>query len=255
MGFMGDNIASDGLLAIDFCHHGGRRQVAIWGQVLPWGPEPSAGWRVPPGRGSPLAKDRGVIYRPPMTWNDAFLELFDRCVAAYRGGNPRFESYYMPEDLVFLASIGCQTREFFDFVEDFCEEGQPSASTALLVAAVRRDYFLTAPHGVAGGGREAAGQALVTQDDLPTFGDELAGLVYLPRILAKARGKLRGTLDPDLMFGCGGDRKFLNQHGGIPPADFLRRVWAYGDDEEKLADWVAQQGTAEGTRTGGEGVV
>ena len=105
-----------------------------------------------------------------MTWNDTFLALFDRCVAAYRSGNLEFDTYYTRADLAFLAEIGCQTREFFDFVEDFCEEGVPSATTALLIAAVRRDYFLTVQKGGAGG-------RLLTRDDLPTFGDELAGIV------------------------------------------------------------------------------
>lgn len=169
-----------------------------------------------------------------MTWNDAFLALFDRCVTTYQSGDRDYQNYYTATDLDFLASIGCQTREFYDFIEDFCEEGLPSSSTALLVAAVRRDYFLT----VLGG---KTGATVITAADIPTFGDELDGMTYLPRILAKARAKLRGELDPDLMFGCGGDRNFLAKHGDIHPADFLRHVWASGSDEQKLASWVKLQ--------------
>ena len=167
-----------------------------------------------------------------MHWNDTFLALFDRCVTLYRGGNKNFGTYYTPDDLLFLSSIGCRTREFFDFVEDFCEDNTPSPSTALLVAAVRRDYFLTVQHGI------PTGEAYLTRDTVPSFGEELAGIHYLPRILAKARAKLRGTLDPDLMFGCGGDRNFLRKHGGIHPADFLRQVWAADDDDRRVADWI-----------------
>ena len=170
-----------------------------------------------------------------MTWNDTFLALFDRCVASYRRGNQDWTTYDSPEDLAWLAGIGCQPREFFDFVEDFCEEGEPTAATALSVAAARRDYFLTVQQGVPSG-------RVVTCDDLPTFGDDLNGIPYLPRILTKARAKLRGELDADLMFGCGGDRNFLRKQGAIAPADFLRQVWAAGDDDGKLADWVAKQG-------------
>lgn len=169
-----------------------------------------------------------------MTWDETFLYLFDRCATAYRGGNRDFESYYSAADLAFLASIGCKPREFFDFVEDWCEDGAPSPSTALLVAAVRRDYHLTHPG-------EAAPARLLTRDDIPTFGDELHGMAYLPRIIAKARAKLRGALDPDLMYGCGGDRRFLRTHGDIHPADFLRRVWAAREDDDKIATWVAAQ--------------
>ena len=64
---------------------------------------------------------------------------------------------------------------------------------------------------------------------------------YLPRLIAKGRAKLRGELDPDMMFGCGGDRKFLKNHGDIHLADFLRQLWAAGDDDLKLATWIQQQ--------------
>jgi hypothetical protein len=168
-----------------------------------------------------------------MTWDDTFMALFDRCVAEYRRGNREFESYYQPCDRVFLETIGYKPREFFDFVEDFCEDGLPSPTAALLVAAVRRDYLQTHPE-------TARPARLLTRDDIPTFGHELEGIAYLPRILAKARAKLRGELDPDLMFGCGGDRRFLRNHGNIHPADFLRRVWAAGDDDSKLVQWIRE---------------
>lgn len=169
-----------------------------------------------------------------MTWNDTFLALFDRCAAAYQSGNQDFESYYTDDDRGFLAEIGCQTREFFDFVEDYCSEGEPSISTALLIAAVRRDYFLTIQGGIPSDKR-------LTRDDVPPFGEELNGMAYLPRLLAKGRAKLRGELDPDLMFCCGGDRNFFAKHGNIHPADFLRNLWSAGTDDQKIAAWVMEQ--------------
>jgi hypothetical protein len=170
-----------------------------------------------------------------MTWNETFLALFDRCAAQYRAGNKDFETYYSPQDLQFLSEIGHQPREFFDFVEDYCDSGVPEISTALLVAAVRRDYFLAVQY------RQPSQGKRLTRDDVPSFGEELGGFTYLPRIIVKARAKLRGELDPDLMYGCGGDRNFLSKHGDIHPADFLRRVWAAGDDDTKIAAWVAGQ--------------
>lgn len=184
---------------------------------------------------SGLPRLRSCATARAMTWNDRFLELFDRCVTAYRAGNSDFESYYSETDRAFLAEIGCQSREFFDFVEDYCEEGEPTVSTVLLVAAVRRDYFLAVQKGVPDGGTP------LTRDEVPIFGEELAGIAYLPRILAKARAKLRGGLDPDLMYGCGGDRNFLRKHGDIHPADFLRRVWAASEDDLKISAWVKEQ--------------
>jgi len=170
-----------------------------------------------------------------MTWDKSFLELFERCVASYHSGNKNFESYYNPEDLEFLNSIGYQPREFFDFVEDFCDEGTPSPSTALLVAAARRDYFLVVQKG------QNSNAPRLTRDSIPSFGETLADIPYLPRILAKARAKLRGELDPDLMYGCGGDRNFLRKNGHLHPADFLRQVWDSGDDEQKLVAWIQGQ--------------
>ena len=171
------------------------------------------------------------FHLPRMNWNDSFENLFSRCATEYRKGNFDYTKDYTPDDLEFLKTIGYKTREFFDFIEDFVDESEPSPSTALLVAAVRRDYFLVEQEG-------KASDKKITKDDLPSFGEELAGIAYLPRILVKARAKLRGELDPDLMFCCGGDRNFLAKNGNIPPADFLRHVWASGGDDSKVVEWL-----------------
>ncbi len=166
-----------------------------------------------------------------MNWNDTFEKLFARCAADYKAGNFDYNKDYTAEDLEFLGSIGYKRREFFDFIEDSVDEGEPSASTALLVAAVRRDYFLVEQNG-------KASDKEITKEDLPSFGEELDGMDYLPRILVKARAKLRGELDPDVMFCCGGDRNFLSRNGNVPPADFLRHVWASEGDDSKVSEWL-----------------
>lgn len=167
------------------------------------------------------------------TWNNHFLDLFARSEKRYRDGDTDYEGYYNGADQSLLASIGYRPREFFDFIEDYCEEGGPSPSTALLIASVRRDFFKVVMRG-------QTAEPVVTHDTIPARPEELDGFPYLPRILAKARGKLRGELDPDLMFGCGGDRDFLDEHG-LHPADFLRQVWAAEDDDAKVAAWVRAQ--------------
>ena len=139
-------------------------------------------------------------------------------------------SYYSEEDLSFLRSIGYKPRELFDFVEDLADEGVPTESTALLVAAVRRDYFLTMQDG-------QPSEREITSNDIPGRGEELGGIAYLPRIMAKAHAKLRGELDPNLMFCCGGDRGFLSKHN-LHPADFLRHLWAANGDDEKMLSFV-----------------
>jgi hypothetical protein len=169
-----------------------------------------------------------------MTWNEQFLHLFDTCTARYQNGERDYNEWFTDGDIQLLEQIGYKTREFFDFVEDFCDKQNPSPSTALLIAAVRRDYFHTIQ-------KHQKSDKTLTHDELPTFGDTLNDIAYLPRILTKARAKLRGELDPDLMYSCGGDLNFLKNNGDIHPADFLRQVWAAGDDDQKLASWVAAQ--------------
>lgn len=165
-----------------------------------------------------------------MTWDQTFTELFDRCLALYKGGNEDFSSYYTAEDRAFLGSIGYGEREFFDFIEDYADEGVPAPSTALLIAAARRDYFTVVQEGEVQNRNVGSG-------DVPARDATHSGMEYFPRIVAKAQAKLKGQLDPDLMFSCGGDRAFLakvSKH----PADFLRRVWASEGDLDELAAWL-----------------
>lgn len=169
-----------------------------------------------------------------MTWNDQFTVLFSECLEKYTAGNKDFSSYYSAEDITFLQSIGYKPRELFDFVEDLADDKTPSASTALLIASVRRDYLYTMQNG-------QLSDHEISTADLPTFGDTLDGMSYFPRILAKARAKLKGELDPDIMYGCGGDRKFLKNHGNIHLSDFLRNVWSSGESDQHIIDYVRSQ--------------
>jgi len=169
---------------------------------------------------------------PAYSWPSGFHQLFDRCCEQYRSGNHDFDSYYSEADLKFLARLGYKTRELFDFVEDHVDSrgGEPSAETALLIASVRRDYLQVVMQG-------ASSDQVLLPADLPERDAELGGYPWLPRIIAKARGKLQGELDPDIMYGCGGDRGFLSGVD-IHPADFLRAVWSAGDNDEKILEFV-----------------
>ena len=127
-------------------------------------------------------------------WNERFLSLFNHCLEQYERGNANFNSYYSEDDLSFLRGIGCKPRELFDFVEDHGTD--LPASTALLVAAVRRSYFLQEQ-----GGKPSRTE--INPADLPPKPEAVAGIPWLPRIIAKARAKLRGEMHPDIMFGVG----------------------------------------------------
>lgn len=169
------------------------------------------------------------------TWDQTFRALYDRCVAAYKGGNTDFQSYYSADDLAFLHAIGYKPREFYDFVEDHVDYGDPSPETAILIAAVRRDYLHTIMKG-------EPSTHEISASDLPAKDAQLDGIRWLPRILKKAQAKLRGELHPDMMFSCGGDRAFLREHD-IHPADFLRVVWAadHGQNVEKVFAYVRKR--------------
>jgi len=163
-------------------------------------------------------------------WDSTFAELYHRCVERYRGGDQDFTKYYSDDDLLFLTSIGYKTREFFDFVEDYVEYGEPSLTTAVMIANVRRDYLKYEMNG-------QLSSRILSPGDLPARHAEMGGIAWLPRILAKARAKLRGELDPDSMYCCGGDRGFLRACD-IGPCDFLHAVWCAGDDDDKILAFV-----------------
>lgn len=166
------------------------------------------------------------------TWDTTFRELFERCAKLHRAGDTRGAKWFTTEDKAFLTAIGHTTQEFFDFVDDHCRYGAegPTFETALLVAAVRRDYFKVVM------GSKFSGK-IVAPSELPPKPAAVDGIPWLPRLIVKARAKLRGEMDPDTMFGCGGDRGFFEQHK-LHAADFLRVTWAAGDDDRKIIDFV-----------------
>jgi hypothetical protein len=163
-------------------------------------------------------------------WNQEFATLYDKAVTAYRNGTRGAASFFDAGELGFLASIGHTAQELYDFAEDAVNHGEPDFGTALTVAAARRDYFLHVQKG------KASGKVAATST-LKAKTDAVDGIEWLPRIIQKARIKLAGEMDQDLMFGCGGDRAFLKKFD-IHPADFLRYVWAAKDDDRKIIDWV-----------------
>jgi Domain of unknown function (DUF5069) len=164
-------------------------------------------------------------------WDTTFLSLFRRCEQSYRSGQTHFSTWFNSGDTDFLNSIGCGQQEFFDFVDDHCRYPDgPSEETALLVAGVRRDYLWVVQKGI-------PSTKTVAPSDLPAKSAAISGIPWLPRLIAKARAKLRGEMDSDTMYGCGGDRAFFAQHR-VHPADLLRVVWAAGDDDQKIIDFV-----------------
>jgi hypothetical protein len=163
-------------------------------------------------------------------WRETFGQLFDKAVERYRGGHEKAVGLVDEQGHAFLESIGYTEQEFFDFVEDFAKAGEPSPELALRIAAVRRDYFLKEQNGLFTLRR-------ISMEHLPAKTDELEGIVWLPRLIPKALAKLRGEMPPELMYGCGGDRRFFKANN-VDGADFLRKVWETRGNQAAILSWV-----------------
>jgi len=164
------------------------------------------------------------------SWIPHFKEVHARGVAAWRSRNRSPATMFSAEDVVFLESIGCSAQELFDFVDDLEDYGEPDFETVLAVQAIRSAYFLEVM-----GGHVSSHRA--TMAELPSKAAAVDGISWLPRLIVKARLKLRGEMPVDLMYGCGGDRPFLRRMKTTLPA-FLQLVWDCGDDDRKIVDTV-----------------
>ncbi|UQT45536.1 hypothetical protein M5E88_04755 [Akkermansia muciniphila] len=44
----------------------------------------------------------------------------------YHEGHRNVDGFFTDQEIIFLSSIGCRTRELFDFVETYARTGEPS---------------------------------------------------------------------------------------------------------------------------------
>ena len=167
-------------------------------------------------------------------WEEEFRKIYAKARRAYLDGATDAATCIAAADRPFLAGIGCSAQELFDLVEDDVTVGEPGIDRAVGITRVRREYFREVD-----GGR-ASGRTLGAAD-IPSPSATLGGIAWLPRILAKARAKLRGELPPELMYSCGGDRRFLRDNG-LEADAFLKAVWKAGDDEASILDYVRRRG-------------
>jgi hypothetical protein len=163
-------------------------------------------------------------------WTRRLRELYDKALVLYRSGNEDLSSYFTADETEFLASIGLKPINVFDFAEDVAEAGEPDWDTFLLIAAARRDYFLYEQNG-------AQNKSETSADELPEPDAELGGMRWLPRIIKKAECFLHGGLCHEIMYCCGGDRRFLKAYN-LHPADFLRAVWAAKGSGREVLEFV-----------------
>ena len=163
-----------------------------------------------------------------------FRALYDKAVAQYGAGVRSADGLFSAEEKAYLAANGITTQHLYDYAEDHHGyDGEPGPQQALGIELVRRDYFLNVQ-----GGRPSGN--VLDDAKLPTKTEAIRGITWLPRLLPKARAKLRGELPPSLMFGCGGDRRFFKEHD-IVPAEFLALVWRHEKDDAAIVDWVVRR--------------
>ncbi|MGJ3242059.1 MAG: DUF5069 domain-containing protein [Opitutales bacterium] len=159
--------------------------------------------------------------------------IWEDAVSKYEAGNREPEGYFDADTLNWLKSNGLDVMDVYDYAEDYVGSGEPDFTTFAQICEIRRDYFFQEQSGV-------PSDEQVDMDNLPAKDSEIEGIVWLPRILPKARGKLRGELPADLMYSCGGDRKFLKDND-LHPAEFLSVVWNSQGDDRKVIDYVARR--------------
>ena len=162
-----------------------------------------------------------------------FVALHERAAAQYAQGRG-LDGFFSADDAAWLAANGITTQHMYDYAEDFNKyAGEPGVHQALAIELVRRDYFLNVQDGKPSGTK-------LDPATLPGKTDAIRGIAWLPRLLIKARAKLRGELPDSLMFCCGGDRNFFKDHD-IVPAEFLSVLWRNEGNDAAVVDWVVKR--------------
>ena len=158
------------------------------------------------------------------------VQIWEKAVGLYQNGQRDSATFPIEEDLPFLSSIGMNKMDVFDFAEDWVLEGTPDLATFLLIHEQRRNYFFEIQ-------KKVPSSKVLDPSTLPAKTDNIEGIHWLPRIIPKARAKLRGELPASSMFCCGGDRNFFKTYD-IHPAEFLRVVNKAKEQDQVIIDWV-----------------
>jgi hypothetical protein len=170
------------------------------------------------------------------TFTQTFHTLYDKAALLYDNGRQGASTYFTQKETDWLIANGLTAQHLYDYAEDRHKYGEPDYGTALAIELIRRDYFLNVQDGRSSLHR-------LDESSLPPKTLAVRGIEWLPRLIPKARAKLRGELPESLMYGCGGDRKFFKAHD-IHPAEFLSLVWRYPVEDEIIIDWVVRRSSA-----------
>ena len=166
-------------------------------------------------------------------YQQKLVTIWQKAVNLYKSGNCKVDSFPIDDDLPFLTDMGMKKIDVFDFAEDWICEGEPDLATFVLIHDQRRDYFWEVQNKV-------PSTNILDTGTLPAKDAEIGGIRWLPRIIPKARAKLKGGLPRETMFCCGGDRNFFHQNR-IHPSEFLALIRRAKADNQKIIDWVVQR--------------
>jgi hypothetical protein len=159
-----------------------------------------------------------------------FRELYKKGYKLYQDGRRGADSFFTADETTWLSSNGITTQHMFDYAEDDVVDGAPGFGNALTIETVRRDYFLSVQNGV-------PSTTVLDPDSLPAKSEEIDGIRWLPRIIPKAKAKLRGEMPSSMMYCCGGDRNFFLTNN-ILPAEFLALISRNMEDDASTIAWV-----------------
>ena len=167
------------------------------------------------------------------TFAEQLHALYTKACKQYAAGQRGSDKYFNPEETAFLAANGLTPQHLYDYAEDETSGGEPGWDKAIAIESIRRDYFLNVQEG------KASGKGL-DEAKLPGKAEAVKGITWLPRLIPKAKAKLRGELPTSLMYCCGGDRRFFQEHD-INPAEFLSLVWRNENNDGAIVDWVLKR--------------
>ena len=166
----------------------------------------------------------------------SFHAIYDKAVGLYAKGQRGAETYFTASENAFLAANGITAQHLYDYAEDHNGYGEPGYDLALGIEFIRRAYFLFNQNG-------KPSQVVLDEGKMPAKTDAIRGIEWLPRIIPKAKAKLRGELPPSLMYCCGGDRRFFKTHD-INPVDFLDVVRQNENNDSAIVNWVVARSAA-----------
>jgi hypothetical protein len=165
-----------------------------------------------------------------------FHTLYDKAVDLYAKGQRGADTYFTAEEKAFLTANGLTAQNIYDYAEDHNNYSEPGIDLALGIEFIRRDYFLLTQLG-------KPSTIVLDEKKMPAKTEAIRGIEWLPRIIPKAKAKLRGELPATLMYCCGGDRKFLKTHD-VNPVEFLGVVRQFEKNDTAIIEWVVRRSAA-----------